>query len=86
MAAADIAEHVPMQITAIDLSQQLEYLAAGGIQASATYVATCRYRDDIRMDYVLVEECHSQRRLQILSMLPTEKTDWLNMICGTSVV
>lgn len=86
VAATDIATHVPMQVAAIDLSQQLEYLAAGGLQATATYVVTCRYREDIRMDAILVEECHAQRRLQIVSMVPTDKHDWLNMVCAVSVV
>jgi head-tail adaptor len=85
VADTNVAEHVPMRVSSVELSQQLEYLTAGGVQAASTYVVTCRYRTDIRMDAVLVEECHTQRRMQILSQLPTDDMRWLNMVCTVAV-
>lgn len=79
--AQTLGTGVPMQISAIDLSQQKEYLALGGLQGSAAYRVRCRYRDDIRLDSVLTEECHGQRVLQILSLVPTELNEGLDMIC-----
>ena len=85
VADTNVAEHIPMRVSSIDLSQQLEYLSAGGVQAAATYVVTCRYRDDIRLDAILVEECHNHRRMQILSKLETDDMAWLNMVCTVAV-
>lgn len=81
-----VATGVPMSISAMDLSQQKEYLMLGGLQASAAYRVVCRYRTDIRMDAVLVEECCQQRRLQIVNQTPTDRNEALHMVCVVGTV
>lgn len=83
--ATDVATGVPMRITALDTSQQREYLALGGLQAGAVYRVSCRYRTDIRMPYVLREECCQQRQMQILSQVPTDRNEGLELICVVAV-
>lgn len=80
-----VATGVPMEISAIDLSQQKEYLALGGLQGAAAYRVRCRFRSDIRLDSVLTEQCHSHRVLQILSMVPTDLEEGLVLLCVQAV-
>lgn len=81
-----VATGVPMAISAIDLSQQKEYLALGGLQATSAYRIRCRYRTDLRLDAVLTEECHGRRQFQILGMTETDLNEGLDMVCVRTVV
>lgn len=82
----NVATGVPMKISAMDLSQQKEYMALGGLQASAAYRVLCRYRDDIRMDAILMEECCAERRMQIVNQTPTDRNEGLEMVCVVGTV
>lgn len=77
-----IAEHVPMSIQALDVqSYASERIAAGGLQGTTMYTVQCRYRTDFTGQAVLVEECCTQRRLEVLSLAPTDRNEALEMLC-----
>lgn len=84
-AASDVATGIPAAIDALPPQfQQREGMAVGGLQTSTTYLLSVRYREDLLPSYVLVEECHTQRRFQILSIVPSNRGDALDMQCVTS--
>ena len=81
----NIQTNVPMAVTVLPLAfQPREGLALGGLQTQTIYTLTCRYREDVRPAYVLKEECCTQRVFQILSIIPGDRRDWLDMTCVTN--
>jgi head-tail adaptor len=83
--ASDIATHVPAAITvAPPIFQRMEFLGAGGLQMQTAYTVSVRYRDDISPAYVWREECCTQRRFQIVSVVPSDRRDAVDMTCVTA--
>jgi head-tail adaptor len=83
--AANLLTGIPARIEAVPLQfQQQERLAAGGIQAQTLYNIQVRYHEDIAKDLELHEECCTQRTFQIVSMIPSDKLDWLDLTCLTA--
>jgi len=78
----DIETSIPMKITV--LPPALESLNLGGFQTQTFYRLGCRYRTDIKPSFVLKEECCTQRAFQILSVVPSERQDDVEMTCVTS--
>ncbi len=77
-----VATGIPFAIDALDIqSYASERLAAGGMQGTTMYRARCRYRVDLTGRDVLLEECCTQRRLEILSIAPTARNEALEMLC-----
>lgn len=77
-----IASGVPMSIDASDVRGMThELIAAGGLQGMTAYIVRCRYREDVTMSAVLIEECCRQRRLEIVTLAPTERNEALEMLC-----
>lgn len=64
--------------------QPREGLAVGGLQAPTFYTVSVRYREDIRAAYVLREECCTQRTFQIVSVIPGDRKDVIDMTCVTN--
>lgn len=80
--AQTIASHIPASITAVPLQfQQQERLAAGGVNAQTLYSIDIRYRPDVAKDLQLVEECCTERTFNIVTMIPSDKMDWLSLTC-----
>ena len=78
--AVNIATGIAAMIEAMPLQfQQQERLAAGGISRETLYNIEMRYRGDIDAQFQLVEECHTQRRFNIVAMIPSDKMDWLKV-------
>lgn len=78
----DLATGIPAKIEAVPLQfQQQERLAAGGVKGQTLYSITIRYRDDVTSDLVLVEECCMEREFQILSIIPDDRLQFLDMTC-----
>jgi hypothetical protein len=83
--ARDVETGVPAAITVTPVPFQTpERLAAGGLQAQTLYSIGLRYRTDLRPDYVLVEECCTQRQFQILAIVPSDRRDAIDMRCVTA--
>lgn len=83
--AVDVATGEPMKIDVLPLQfQAREKLDLGGLQTQTLYTLTCRYREDVRAAYALVEECCTQRTFQILAIIPSDRRDALDMTCVTS--
>jgi|SRR5688500_13170495 len=81
----DIDVDVPMAIDELELPfQQREQLNLGGLQTQTIYTAVCRYREDVRASYVLVESCCTQRTFQIVAMIPKRHEGKTEMTCVTS--
>jgi head-tail joining protein len=81
----DVDTSVPMAIAVLPLQfQARERLDAGGLQTQTLYTVTCRYREDVRPAYVLLEQCCTLRRFQILSIIPGDRRDVLDMTCVTA--
>jgi hypothetical protein len=84
-AAEDLFTRVPAAITVVPVQfQSPERLDLGGVQSATRYVVSLRYRTDVKADYVLVEECCTARRFQILSIVPSDRRDAIDMTCVTS--
>jgi head-tail adaptor len=80
--ASNLATGIPVKIESVPLQfQQQERIAAGGINSQTLYTITMRYRSDVAKDLVLVEECCTERTFQIVSMIPSDKLDWLDLTC-----
>lgn len=77
-AAVDVATNVPMKIHPMPAN---EVLAIGGLQSRTAYVVTARYREDIEPSYVLVEQSGLQRTFQILSVVPADRSNWIDLTC-----
>jgi hypothetical protein len=83
--AQDLFTGVPTAITVVPVQfQSPERLDLGGLQTSTRYVVSLRYRTDVKASYVLVEECCTARRFQILSIVPSDRRDAIDMTCVTS--
>jgi head-tail joining protein len=77
-----VATGVPMAITALDVqSMASEMLKAGGMQGTTVYTVRCRYREDFSGTAVLLEQCCRQRRLEIISLAPSDRNEALEMLC-----
>ena len=73
---------IPAKIEAVPLQfQQQERIAAGGVRGQTLYTITLRYRDDVREDLQLIEECCTERTFHILSMIPDDKLQFLELTC-----
>jgi hypothetical protein len=80
--AQNLRTGMPANIAAVPLQfQQQERLAAGGIQAQTLYNIDMRYDDAVAKDLQLIEECCTERTFQIVSMIPSDKMDWLELTC-----
>lgn len=83
--AVNVEQSVPMALTVLPLAfQPRENLAVGGLQTATLYTAQCRYRTDIRPNFVLRELCCTQRVFQILAIIPGDQRDVLDMTCVTN--
>lgn len=84
--AADVEADVPVAIEAWPVSSQpQEATGLGGVQSATYYTVTMGYRTDVRPSYVLLEQCCTQRRLQIVAPpVPTDRRDALGMTCVAS--
>lgn len=81
----DVATSVPMQIDVAPASNQSrERLDLGGLQTQTIYSVICRYREDVRPAYVLVETCCTRRTFQILAVIPSDRLDSTEMTCVTA--
>jgi head-tail adaptor len=81
----EVDSEVPASIVVVPVSfQSPERFAAGGLQAQTTYTVSTRYRTDVRASYVFVEDCCTQRRFEILSVVPSDRRDALDMRCVTA--
>lgn len=82
---SEIEEHVPAAITVTPIEfQRPEALGGGGLQAQTSYTVNVGYRTDLRPDFVLVEECCTERRFQIVAIIPTDRRDAIEMRCVTA--
>ena len=66
------------------LFQAKESIAAGGIKVPSYANVSMWYREDVRTSYVLVEKCHTRRRLQIQNLTPSNLGDAIDMVCVSS--
>lgn len=80
-----VASRVPAAITVTPPQFQVrgEQFGGGALQASTEYTVSLRYRTDLAPSFVLVEECCTQRRFQILSIVPTDRRDAVDIRCVT---
>ncbi len=80
-----VESSIPMRITVLPPAfQARESLNLGGLQTQTIYTVSCRYRTDIKPAFVLVEQCCTQRTFQILSIVPSDRQDAVDMTCVTS--
>jgi head-tail adaptor len=78
----DLATSIPAKIVPVPLQfQAREQLSAGGLNGQTAYTITVRYREDVRRDHQLIEECHTQRTFQIVTIQPTDRGDALEITC-----
>lgn len=85
VAASEVAARVPAAITVLPPQfQSREGLQLGGLQSQTVYTVSIRTRTDLQPSYVLVEECCTLRRFQILNIVPSDRRDALDMTCVTS--
>lgn len=81
----DIATSVPMKVEPLEPQfQPRERLQSGGRSTETLYTATCRYREDIRASFVLIEECHLRKRYEVLSVIPKVNDHRLDITCVTN--
>jgi hypothetical protein len=66
------------------MCQPRENQALGGIQHQTNYTVNVGYRTDVQPSYVVVEQCCTRRRLQIVAVIPTDRRDALDMTCVTN--
>lgn len=80
-----IEEHVPAAITVTPIEfQRPEGLGVGGLQSQVAYTVNMGYRTDLRHSFVLEEECCTARTFQIISMVPADRRDAIEMRCVTA--
>lgn len=83
--ASDVATRVPAAITVVPPQfQSREGLQLGGVQSQTVYTVSLRWRTDVQPSYVLIEDCCTLRRFQILNIVPSDRRDALDMTCVTS--
>lgn len=81
----EIEADVPAAVTAAPAAfQSRETLAGGGLQAQTLYVVSVRYRTDLAASLELVEECCTARRFRIVSIVPSDRRDAVDMTCVTT--
>lgn len=81
----DVETRVPASISVVPPNfQSRESFQAGGLQSQTVYTVTLRYRTDLRPDYVIREECCTERRFQILAIVPSDRKDAIDMTCVTA--
>lgn len=79
-----VEAHVPMSVTVLPPQfQGREAQAGGALQTQTVYTVGARYRTDLSASYVLVEECCTERRFQIISIVPSDRRDAVDMTCVT---
>jgi head-tail adaptor len=78
-----VATGVPAKIVATMVTQAGEQVGAGGVQAATVYTVTIRYRTDLTEAMVLAETCCTQRRFQILAVVPHDDRAGLDLRCVT---
>lgn len=64
--------------------QPREALDLSALQTQTAYIVSLRMRTDLRASYVLRETCCTLREFQILSMVPSDHGDALDVTCVTS--
>lgn len=85
VAAVDVDTSVPAKIEVVPLAfQQRENLQTGGLRTQTLYNVTLRYRTDLRASFVLLEACCTQRTLQIIAIIPSDRRDRLDLTCVTN--
>lgn len=83
--AVSVATGVPAKIEVVPLQfQHRESIAGGGLRTETIYTVTVRYREDLRASYQLLEQCCTQRRFQILAIIPSDRKDATDMTCVTN--
>lgn len=83
--AVDLETGVPAAITVVPVNfQAAEAIQAGGLQTATRYTVSVRYREDLSPAYVWVEECCTERTFQILSIVPSDRRDAIDMTCVTA--
>lgn len=82
---SDVEVNVPAAIAAWPISAQpRENQALGGIQNQTNYTVNVGYRTDVQPAFVVLEQCCTQRRFQIVAVIPTDRRDALDMTCVTN--
>jgi hypothetical protein len=77
-----VAENVPAAVSVLSPQfQAREALQHGGLMSHLFYMVSLRYRTDMHPSLVLVEECCTQRRFQIQSVIPSDRRDAVDMMC-----
>jgi hypothetical protein len=85
VAAVDVETGVPAAISVTPPQfQSREALNVGGLQTATQYLVSLRYRTDVVASYVLLEDCCTQRRFQILSVVPSDRRDAVDLLCVTN--
>lgn len=76
---------LPAAITVLPLQfQGRESLGLGGQQTQTIYTVSVRYRTDVLPSMLVVETCCTQRRFQIIAIVPSDRRDALDMTCVTN--
>lgn len=77
-----IATAVPMSVD--EETPVLEQQALGGLRTETHYKLRSRYRTDVKASYVLLEQCCTQRRFEVLAVVPGERRDEMRFRCVTN--
>ena len=81
----EVETRVPAAIDAWPITaQSRESLAIGGLQSQTMYTVNISYRTDVLLSHVLAERCCTERRFQIVSVVPTKRRDALDLTCVTN--
>ena len=82
---SELETRVPAAIAPWPISAQpRESLSMGGVQNQTNYTVNIGYRTDVLPQFALVERCCTERRFQIVAIVPTEYRDGLNLTCVTN--
>lgn len=80
--AGNLDTGVPARIVALDPPfQRREEFAAGGLAGQTVYTIVIRYREDLRRDHQLREECCTERTFHIAAIQPSDRGDALICTC-----
>ena len=81
----EVETKVPAAIAAWPIGvQPRESLQAGGVQNQTNYTVNIAYRTDLPTSFALQERCCTERRFQIVAIIPTDQRDGLNLTCVTA--
>lgn len=84
-AAVVVDSSVQMAITVAPPQFQAgESLDLGGVQSQTRYTVSCWYRTDLKPSFLFREQCCTQRVFQILSIVPSDRRDAIDMTCVTN--